>query len=116
MSTKKSLPKKIESLQAVASDYDALLCDVWGVIHNGYHLFPGVAEALQGWRDNVGPVMLLTNAPRPAEAVQRRLDRMDCPREAYDGILSSGDAAREILSQRGANGQVCYFVGATKDV
>ncbi|MEC7552312.1 MAG: TIGR01459 family HAD-type hydrolase [Pseudomonadota bacterium] len=116
MSTKKSLPKKIESLQAVASNYDALLCDVWGVIHNGYNLFPGVAEALQGWRDNVGPVLLLTNAPRPAEAVQRRLDRMDCPREAYDGILSSGDAAREILSQRGAEGQVCYFVGATKDV
>ena len=78
MTTEKSLPKKIESLQAVASDYDALLCDVWGVIHNGYHLFPGVAEALQGWRDNVGPVMLLTNAPRPAEAVQRRLDCMDC--------------------------------------
>ena len=41
---------------------------------------------------------------------------MDCSREAYDGILSSGDAAREILSQRGAEGQVCYFVGATKDV
>ncbi|EJW21336.1 hypothetical protein IMCC14465_11320 [alpha proteobacterium IMCC14465] len=116
MSAEKTLPRKIESLQELAADYDALLCDVWGVIHNGYNLFPGVAEALQGWRENVGPVLLLTNAPRPAEAVQRRLDRMDCPRSAYDGILSSGDAARDMLTQRGAEGQVCYFVGASKDV
>ena len=63
MSAEKSLPKKIESLQAVASDYDALLCDVWGVIHNGYNLFPGVGEALQAWRETVGPVLLLTTAP-----------------------------------------------------
>lgn len=116
MSTEHALPEKIAGLREVSSGYDALLCDVWGVVHNGYALFPGVAEALQAWRKHCGPVLLLTNAPRPAKAVQRRLDRLDCPRDSYDGILSSGDAAREMLAQRGAAGQACHFAGAGKDV
>jgi len=111
-----TLPQKIAGLSELKNQYDALLCDVWGVIHNGVELFPGVAEALTAWRQAVGPVLLLTNAPRPADTVQQRLDEMGFPRDSYDGILSSGDAARQMLAERAEQGQVCHFVGAAKDV
>lgn len=110
------LPEKITGLEAVRDNYDALLCDVWGVIHNGVETFPGVVDALTNWKTSGGTVLLLTNAPRPARAVQQRLEAMGCPETAYDGIMSSGDAARRMLMARAENGDVCHFVGAPKDV
>ena len=40
----------LPGLSAVASDYDAVLCDVWGVVHNGREAFAGAVEALQQFR------------------------------------------------------------------
>jgi len=112
MSQPKQTIKQISGLQAIAEQYDALLCDVWGVVHNGIAIYEGVAECLQQWRAQRGPVLLLTNAPRPAQAVQARLDRLGMPPNTYDAILSSGDATYEMLKQRAAQGQVCHFAGA----
>ncbi|MGC6476194.1 MAG: TIGR01459 family HAD-type hydrolase [Parvibaculales bacterium] len=109
------LPEKLIGVQQLRQSYDVLLCDVWGVIHNGINLFAGVEEALVKWRQNGGHVVLLTNAPRPATTVQKRLDSLGLSREAYDDILSSGDAARDMLQERAAENQSCHFVGAGKD-
>lgn len=110
------LPKKITGLEALRTQYDALLCDVWGVIHNGEACFDGVVDALKAWKKSGGTVLLLTNAPRPAHAVGERLAALGCPQTAYDGIMSSGDAARQMLQTRAQNGETCHFVGAPKDV
>ncbi|MGC6512727.1 MAG: TIGR01459 family HAD-type hydrolase [Parvibaculales bacterium] len=109
------IPEKISGIEALRADYDVLLCDVWGVIHNGLSLFDGVNQALTDWRKSGGKVVLLTNAPRPATTVQKRLDALKLARTAYDDILSSGDAARDMLIDRAAQGQACHFVGADKD-
>ncbi|MGC6471448.1 MAG: TIGR01459 family HAD-type hydrolase [Parvibaculales bacterium] len=109
------VPEKIPGLAPLRKEYDVLLCDVWGVIHNGLCLFDGVNQALTSWRDSGGKVVLLTNAPRPAATVQKRLDALNLDRKAYDDILSSGDAARDMLKERAAQGQACHFVGAGKD-
>lgn len=103
--------EQLSGLQIIAEQYDALLCDVWGVVHNGIAIYEGVAECLQTWRAQRGPVLLLTNAPRPAQAVKNRLDKLGMPPNTYDGILSSGDATYDMLKQRAAQGQVCHFVG-----
>ncbi len=109
------LPEKVSGVQHLRQNYDVLLCDVWGVIHNGIQLFAGVEEALVSWRQSGGHVVLLTNAPRPASTVQKRLDALGLSRAAYDDILSSGDAARDMLKERAAKNQTCHFVGAGKD-
>ena len=87
-------PAFLESLGAVASGYDALLCDAWGVIHDGRAAFPGVADALSAFRRARGPVIVLTNAPKPANIIPGQLDRIGLPRDAYDAVVTSGDTTR----------------------
>jgi len=90
----------IERFAPLARDYDVLLCDVWGVVHNGVAAFPVACDALARFRAERGMVILITNAPRAGAAVQRILDRFGVPRDAYDAIMSSGDVTRSIVEAR----------------
>ncbi len=90
----------IERFEPLARDYDVLLCDVWGVIHNGLAAFPAACDALLRFRARGGTAILITNAPRAGEAVARILDRLGVPRGAYDAITSSGDVTRGIVASR----------------
>lgn len=106
-------PPFIERLSAVAPRYRALLCDAWGVIHDGVTLFPGAADAMRRFRAECGPVIILTNAPRPSSAIPAQLDRLGLPRDAYDAVVTSGDAARaEIAARLPA---AAYRIGPAKD-
>ena len=91
-----------------------LLCDVWGVVHNGVAAFPEACDALARFRAGGGTVVLVTNAPRPGEGVQRILDRFGVQREAYDGITSSGDVTRSIIASR--RGERVFHLGPERDV
>jgi HAD superfamily hydrolase (TIGR01459 family) len=90
----------IQSLDAILDGYDALLCDVWGVIHNGRRIFPAAAQALTRARGAGKRVILLTNVPKPRGPIPAQLDRLGFPRAAYDGIVTSGDAIRAELAKR----------------
>jgi HAD superfamily hydrolase (TIGR01459 family) len=106
-------PPIIDSLKSLASSYDALICDAWGVIHNGVRLSDGAPEALLSFRRERGPVIILTNAPRPSSVIPAQLDRLGLPRAAYDAVVTSGDATRaEIKKRRGAR---ALKIGPSKD-
>ena len=90
----------IERFAPLARDYDVLLSDVWGVVHNGLAAFPQACDALMKFRAERGPVILITNAPRAGDSVQRILDRLGVPRQAYDAIVSSGEVTRGIVESR----------------
>lgn len=104
----------ISALSDIAAQYDALFCDLWGCLHNGRTPFPQAVAALQAYRRAGGKVVLLTNAPRPSSAVQATLDRMGVPRDAWDLIVSSGDAAQYAMFS-GAVGQKIWHLGPAKD-
>ncbi len=87
-------------LRGLAADYDVLFCDIWGVIHDGARAFPAACEALSRWRATVGPVILISNSPRPWDGVAEQLDELGAPREAWTAIVTSGDASRVLLAQR----------------
>jgi HAD superfamily hydrolase (TIGR01459 family) len=108
-----TLPHLIPHFSALAQDYDVLLSDVWGVVHNGLEAFAPSCDALMRMRARGAAVILITNAPRPSEAVTRQLDRLHVPREAYDGIVSSGDVTRNVIKAR--SGQSVYHVGPARD-
>lgn len=95
-----SPPDLVIGLSAVADRYDALLCDVWGVIHNGRESFPAACEALARFARERGPVVLISNAPRPGAAVLPQLEALSVPAEAYGALVTSGDATRAELSAR----------------
>jgi HAD superfamily hydrolase (TIGR01459 family) len=77
-----------------------LLCDVWGVIHNGRERFPEACAALERFAKERGPVILISNSPRPSPAVQEQLTELQVPREAWTSFVTSGDATRALLAQR----------------
>jgi len=93
-------PKLISGLAEISDRYDVLLSDVWGVIHNGRESFPAACAALARWRAERGPVILISNAPRPSAAVHAQLDQLGVPREAWSAFVSSGDATRLMLGAR----------------
>ena len=104
----------IASLDDIAPRYDAVFCDLWGCLHNGQRPFPAAVAALQSFRAGGGTVVLLTNAPRPKGSVVAQLDRMGVPRDAWDEVVTSGDAAQFGLVS-GAVGRKVFFIGADKD-
>ena len=104
----------IQSLADISRRYDAVFCDLWGCLHNGHTPFPAAVLALQAYRQRGGLVLLLTNAPRPKSSVVAQLDRMGCPRDAWDELVTSGDAAQYALLTGAVGRKVC-FIGSDKD-
>jgi HAD superfamily hydrolase (TIGR01459 family) len=102
----------VAGLKALAGRYDALLCDVWGVIHNGVAAHRAASDALLRFRER-GVVILVSNAPRPADVILPHLDSLGVPRGAYDGVLTSGDLSRQALVERA--GQAVHHLGPERD-
>ena len=90
----------LSGLSEIAQRYDALFCDIWGVLHNGREAYAGAVEALNRFRAERGPAILLTNAPRPITDIEEHLRKVGVPLDCYDAIISSGAAAREDLEWR----------------
>ena len=108
-----ALPPLIPHFSALAPDYDVLLCDVWGVVHNGVEAFPHSCDALMRMRARGGTVVLITNSPRPSDQVGRQLERLHVPRETYDAIVSSGDVTRGVIE--GRRSETLYHLGPERD-
>jgi HAD superfamily hydrolase (TIGR01459 family) len=107
------MPPLIPHFSDIAPNYDVLLCDVWGVLHNGLQSFPAACDALMRARARGAVVVFITNAPRPHESVSRQLERLHVPREAYDAMVSSGDVTRAVIASR--PGQSLLHVGPERD-
>ena len=104
----------IANLADLGTRYDAVFCDLWGCLHNGKTPFPAAVAALQAFRARGGRVLLLTNAPRPKSSVISQLDAMSVPRDAWDDVVTSGDATQYAMLD-GAVGHRVFFIGAPKD-
>lgn len=91
-------PAIVESIEAVSGGCAVWLADIWGVMHNGVRPFEEAVAACQTFRKQGGLVILLSNAPRPAEAVAGQLAKIGVASTAWDTIISSGDATRAMLS------------------
>jgi ribonucleotide monophosphatase NagD (HAD superfamily) len=106
-------PAVISGLTEIANDYRFILCDVWGVVHDGLHAHSSAVDALARFRTSGGRVVLITNAPRPAAKVVEQLDRLGADRAAFDDIVTSGDVARGFLSGRA--GAKIFHLGPERD-
>ncbi|HEX4272407.1 MAG TPA: TIGR01459 family HAD-type hydrolase [Rhizomicrobium sp.] len=118
------LPRLISGLSEIASDHDALICDVWGVVHDGARHHPAAADALYRFKEKHGPVVLLTNAPRVPAEVAIQCTSYGLPPDCYDAIVSSGGAARDELERRVAGAGATnkkstlplYYIGPDRDL
>lgn len=104
----------VQSLAEISTPYDVLLCDLWGCVHDGVRALPAAVAALQTFRQAGKAVVLLTNAPRDRRSVQAHVEKMGVPDDAWDTIVTSGDAARAAMFT-GAVGQKVWFMGEERD-
>jgi HAD superfamily hydrolase (TIGR01459 family) len=109
-------PPILSGLREIADDYGALVCDVWGVVHNGLHAYESSCDALRRFRNGNGPVVLLSNAPRRVQDVKLQFARLGVPEDCYDAIVTSGVAARVDLAGRAGSGKLAMFhLGPERD-
>src|SRR5438477_11371131 len=102
-----------EKLRDLVGGVEVVLSASWGVVHNGLVAFPEACEALHTFRAQGGTVILITNAPRPADSVQRQLRKLGIADETYDAIVSSGDLTRHFVADH--PGRKVYWVGPERD-
>ncbi|MEZ5842900.1 MAG: TIGR01459 family HAD-type hydrolase [Hyphomicrobiaceae bacterium] len=107
-------PPIIESADALLARYDVVFCDVWGVVHDGRTAYVAGCAALARFRRRGGTVVLLTNAPRAADAVARILAEKHVPEEAWDAIVSSGEITRAHVADAGY--QAVHHIGPDRDL
>jgi HAD superfamily hydrolase (TIGR01459 family) len=103
----------VERLRDLIGGKDVVLSDIWGVVHNGLEAFPEACEALHRYRSGGGTVILITNAPRPADSVQRQLRKLGVADDVYNAIVSSGDLTRQYVA--GHPGRKAFWLGPERD-
>ena len=89
----------IDRLSQITPGYQAIICDVWGVLHNGEWSFPAASEALEKARADGLAVILVTNAPRRADRIIEQLGGLGVLSTAYDRVVTSGDATRGMIAE-----------------
>jgi HAD superfamily hydrolase (TIGR01459 family) len=104
----------LDRFSTVAPRYDVVLCDIWGVVHNGIVAHAQACDALMRYRAGGGTVVLITNAPRPSPWVVHQLDRLGVPAGAYDDVMTSGDLTREVVA--GRKGGAVFHIGPQRDI
>ncbi|MEC9343919.1 MAG: TIGR01459 family HAD-type hydrolase [Pseudomonadota bacterium] len=100
-------------LSELAGRYDGILCDVWGVLHNGVAAWPGAIDALESFRRQGGSVVMITNAPRPRQPVKEQLRRLGVPGAAFDEVVTSGDVTRMLI---GEMSPAVFHLGPERDL
>src|SRR5438270_4688184 len=103
----------VEQLRDLGDGVEVILSDIWGVVHNGLEAFPEACAALHTYRQQGGTVILITNAPRPADSVQRQLRKLGVADDIYDAIVSSGDLTRHFVADH--PGKKIFWLGPERD-
>lgn len=110
----------LTGISSIAEHYDAFICDLWGVLHDGVRSFPQAVDCLQKLRGQSKKILILSNAPRRATEVTQRMGELGIPAELYDFALSSGEETWEHLKSRRdpwyqALGPKCFHFGPDRD-
>ncbi|MCY4307665.1 MAG: TIGR01459 family HAD-type hydrolase [Rhodobacteraceae bacterium] len=104
----------IASFNEIALDYDVLFFDVWGCLHDGVKPYPKAIDGLFEYKKRGGTVVLLTNSPRPGHMTTKQINSIGVPRESWDIIVTSGDAAQHSLFS-GDVGNNVYHIGTINE-
>ncbi|HEV8679441.1 MAG TPA: TIGR01459 family HAD-type hydrolase [Stellaceae bacterium] len=111
----------IDGMRDLAPRYDGFILDLWGVVHDGVAPFPGVLDCMRRLVDSGKRVVLLSNAPRRADDVVRRIAKIGVPEGLYHGVMSSGEEAWQHLFRRddpfyASLGRHCLHICSERDL
>ncbi len=109
-----------DGLSALADAYDAFILDLWGVLHDGVRAYPDAVACLRALQARGKPLVVLSNAPRPAAQVAAKMRDLGIPDDAYDHLMSSGEDTWRHLAHRSTDwyrrlGRRMYHLGPERD-
>lgn len=104
--------RELADIGAIAANYDVFFCDVWGVLHNGLAAYPKAVRALERLRNDQKTVILITNSPRPRDAVREQILELGVRSDAFNSIVTSGDVTRELIKE---GPRRLFHIGAARD-
>ncbi|MFC3052440.1 TIGR01459 family HAD-type hydrolase [Kordiimonas pumila] len=104
----------IKGLQEMTEDLDLIICDLWGVMHNGISPFAAAVHAIESARNAGIQTVFLSNAPRPRTYVRSHLLEMGVPHSLTDYVVTSGGLARDEV-RRSFVGKHLYHLGPETD-
>lgn len=113
MTVEKTETKRINGLSEISDRYSLVLCDVWGVLHNGIAPRAGAIQALSQFKAKGGVVVMITNAPRQRKSVFIQLENMGVPEGTFDTVVTSGDVTRDLIRNGAAK---MLHIGPEKDL
>ncbi len=108
-----SKASEIKNLSEIIDDYDCFIIDLWGVIHNGIKIFPGVLNVLERMKILNKDVFFMTNAPRRSFVIEEQLSCFGLSNELYNSVISSGEITWQFLSRK--KYKFCYLIGPERD-
>jgi HAD superfamily hydrolase (TIGR01459 family) len=108
-------------ISVLAPDYDGFILDLWGVVHDGIKPLPGAVDCMRSLIHVGKRIALLSNAPRRADDVARRIAEIGVPGGSYHHVVSSGEEAWQHLRQRddpfyAALGRRCLHICSDRDL
>ena len=111
----------ITGVSEIAPRYSGFILDLWGVIHDGVTPIPGAITCLHALIACGKRVALLSNAPRRADDVIRRITQIGVPAGSYHHVMSSGEEAWQYLHRRddpfyATLGRRCLHIFSDRDL
>ena len=88
-----------DNLLEIYQDYTHFIIDIWGVIHDGTEIYPGVIKNLQKIRETGKKICFLSNAPRRSIKAEILLNNFGITKDLYDFVLTSGEATYLYLQE-----------------
>ena len=86
------MTRDLQSLEEVAGDFDAIVLDQWGVLHDGTRPYPGTVEALTRLKDAGHRLAVLSNSGKRAALNAGRIAGMGFDADLFDLVMTSGEA------------------------
>ena len=104
---------QIKKLSEIYRNYDYFFVDLWGVIHNGVHLFEDVIETLTALKNKNKKIFFLTNAPRRSQVIKQQLSEFGLKKSLYEDVISSGEVTWQKMKEK--SNLNCYLIGPPRD-
>jgi HAD superfamily hydrolase (TIGR01459 family) len=106
--------RQIAGLSEISDRYDVILCDIWGVLHNGVASFAEASDALVSFRGKGGAVVLISNAPRPSPPIKQQVVKLGVSPDAFDAVVTSGDVTVGLMEEH--PGDKVLHIGPARDL
>ena len=103
-----------EGFSSIVDDYQLFYIDLWGVVHNGVSLHKEAIKTLKEISKKNKDYILLTNAPRPNNAVKSFLEKLGMEKEIRDHVFTSGEAALFYL-KKNLSEKTFFHIGPPRD-